>query len=89
MKDLLAQVIAELKALSPAELAAEFAKHRDSDIAQALREIDEVASLSCSKLDKYFEIMRLRSFAHVRDEDFHTYALDCDPANDERFALAA
>ncbi|MGE8376550.1 MAG: hypothetical protein ACN6N5_14560, partial [Diaphorobacter nitroreducens] len=43
--DLLDTVIAELRALTPEQLRAEMAKHKDSDIAVALRELEAPAAL--------------------------------------------
>lgn len=88
MKDILASVIGHLKSLSSAELAAEFAKHRYSDIARTLAHIDSISDTASYGLEKVFAIIAQNSFTAVLQEDFESYTVEC-AANDERFALAA
>lgn len=52
-QQLLDQAMTELRALTPEQLRAEFAKHKDSDIAVALRELNasqETLGVECGKV---------------------------------------
>lgn len=89
MTSILDAVMAELRSLSPEALAAEIASYRDSDIALTLREIEAIASSSCTRLEKLFEINNKLSILLVKHEHYTDYSIVLEAANDQRFALAA
>lgn len=91
MKDALDLVIEQIRAMSPEELIAELAAHRDTDIAVSIREVESVSHLSriLGELEDIFEIIGLRDLLQVKSHKLLDYIQELRAANDERFALAA